>query len=700
MKQNPDAFINIAKNLTNKGKLTEAERLLVQQLNLFPEYPPLLNQLSKITFQLGDYSSANKYCKQLLVNNPDSSELYNRLGQIHYQKGEFETAESSYLKAISLDPANEKAHYLLGKLLYSSKRFEESLKMLHRSMDINPNATRSYLLAAKIHTSLNELNKAKSVLTSGLKNQPANGEIIYSLTKINFQLKDLKSVEQIYLSQLENDPEDYETMLNMGLLYNMLGKKIIANEWFFKCMNSDSPIMPMATLQYAYNSIYLCQWGKYEWLVKKIIYATKKYIKDNLVNYDLPIYILMHFDVPRKIYFQAAKKVANNIKQRISKNDFPRLKRKPISGNKIRLGYISSTLRKQAGGILYYDIFRHHNREKFEIFVYSMKHREDFISNHIQNTCDHFLICENMTSEAVAEKIRFDEIDILVTTAGYYDDMRMDILAFQPAPLQVIAQGYNESTGSDFIQYAIVDQHIISSETQNVYTEKLIILPDCAMINSPLPKVEKRQKNNFNLPEGSFVYASFNQPLKITKNTIKIWSNILRRTETSIIWIYDSDSNESRQNILKEFEDQDIDSNRIYFTGKMTMENHWTRFQHADLYLDCFHYNAQATAIEALRLGLPLLTLKGNTHNSRYAASILSDAGLDEFICVTEQEYLNKAIYYFNHKDTLDNVSRTLKESTDIQLFNTSGKVHEFETAFLNIWGRYCNGLPPKNITL
>lgn len=700
MKQKPDAFINTAKKLAEKGKFVEARRLLLQQLQSFPAYSPLLNQLSIISFQLGDYNSARKFCTKLLLKNPESSELYNRLGQIYYNEGDLETAETSYRKAISLDPANEKACYLLGKMYYSSGRYADSLKEIRRSIDIKPDNAQSYLLAANIFSLLNEFNKAKSVLTDGLKYQPANRKMNFALTKILFQLKDFKSVKLLYQSQLKYDPDNYEIMFNTGLLYNMLGKKVIANEWFFKCMNSYSTIMPIATLQYAYNSIYLCQWDNYDWLVNKIIDATKKYIKDDRANYDLPIYILMYFDVPRKIYFQAAKKVADNIKARISKIKFPALKTKKTSTGKIRLGYISSKFRKQAGGLLYYDIFRHHNRDKFEIFVYSLIHKEDFISSHIRNTCDHFFIGENMTSKAIAEKIRSDDIDILVTTAGYYDNMRMDILAFQPAPIQVIAQGYNESTGSDFIQYAIVDQHIITRETPNVYSEKLIILPDCSMINSPLPDFDNRPRNDFNLPEGVFVYASFNQPLKITRNTIKRWVYILHHTTSSIFWIYDNDCKEARQNILKEFEDQGINRERIYFTGIMTMENHWTRFQHADLYLDCFQYNAQTTAIEALRNGLPVLTLKGNTHNSRYAASILKDAGLDDFICSTEQEYLDKAIYYFNHNKDLKNVSRTLKKSPDIRLFNTSEKVQEFETAFLKIWARYCDGEQMENIII
>jgi len=700
MKQNPEAFINTAKKLAEKGKLSEARRLLLQQLHLFPAYSPILNQLSIVSFQLGDYNSARKYCMKLLMKNPESSELYNRLGQIYCNEGDLETAEASYRKAISLHPDNEKTHYLLGKLYYSIGRYDNSLKEIRKSININPDAAQSYLLAANIHSSSNDFNKAKSVLTDGLRNQPANREMLFALTKIHFQLKDFKSVKLLYQSQLKNDPENYETILNMGLLYNILGKKVTANEWFLKCMNNYSTVMPMATLQYAYNSIFLCQWDNYDWLVNKIIDATKRYIKDDRAKYDLPIYILMHFEVPRNIYFQAAKKVAYNIKSRISDIEFPALKTKKSSTDKIRLGYISSKFRKQAGGLLYYDIFRHHNRDKFEIFVYSLIHKEDFISSHIRNTCDHFFVGENMTSKAIAERISSDEIDILVTTAGYYDDMRMDILAFQPAPIQVLAQGYNESTGSDFIQYAIVDQHIITSETPNVYSEKLIILPDCAMINSPLPDVESRPRIDFNLPEGVFVYASFNQPLKITRNTIKLWAYILHHTTSSIIWIYDSDCEEARQNILKEFEDQGIDPERIYFTGIMTMENHWTRFQHADLYLDCFHYNAQATAIEALRCGLPVLTLKGNTHNSRYAASILKDAGLDDFICSSEQEYMDKAIYFSNHEEVLKIATQALKEQHDIQLFNTSGKVLEIESAFQKIWERYCAGLPVENIVI
>ena len=150
---------------------------------------------------------------------------------------------------------------MLGKVYYSSGRYADGLKIIRRSIDIKPDNAQSYLLAANIFSSLNEFNKAKAVLADGLKYQPANRKMHVALTKILFQLKDFKSVKQLYQSQLKNDPENYEIMLNMGLLYNIMGKKVIANEWFFKCMNSYSSITPMATLQYAYNSIYLCQKG-------------------------------------------------------------------------------------------------------------------------------------------------------------------------------------------------------------------------------------------------------------------------------------------------------------------------------------------------------------------------------------------------------------------------------------------------------
>ena len=101
---------------------------------------------------------------------------------------------------------------------------------------------------------------------------------------------------------------------------------------------------------------------------------------------------------------------------------------------------------------------------------------------------------------------------------------------------------------------------------------------------------------------------------------IDIWSEILRLSKNSILWLSISKNTIQSKNILKEFNQRKINADRIFFSEKIEYKKYLERFQLADLFLDTYPYGGHTTSIEALAAGLPILTLQGKTFQSRVTA--------------------------------------------------------------------------------
>lgn len=176
---------------------------------------------------------------------------------------------------------------------------------------------------------------------------------------------------------------------------------------------------------------------------------------------------------------------------------------------------------------------------------------------------------------------------------------------------------------------------------------------------------------------------------------------ILSRVPDSVLWIYDADIPEVRSNLRFEAEQSEVDPNRLVFTGKIPIEEHWTRFSLADIFLDTFIYNAHVTAIESLRAGLPVLTCKGETHNARLCSSILVAAHLEEMICNDVHEFEEQAVFLGTHPEQMasirDKLSHNLKSAP---LFDTGKTIAHLEESYTKMWHEHQAGHEPKSFTL
>ena len=179
----------------------------------------------------------------------------------------------------------------------------------------------------------------------------------------------------------------------------------------------------------------------------------------------------------------------------------------------------------------------------------------------------------------------------------------------------------------------IADKNLIPEKNKKYYTEKIIYLPNSYQPSDSTRVVidKKLTRNDFNLKDDQFIFCCFNTAHKINPKIFDSWANILKAVSNSVLWLLEN-NNISQKNLKKEAIIRKIDPERIIFCKRTSIKEHIKRYQLADLFLDTFPYGAHTTANEALFSGLPIITIIGESFQSRVCSSLLTTIGLKELI--------------------------------------------------------------------
>jgi predicted O-linked N-acetylglucosamine transferase (SPINDLY family) len=173
---------------------------------------------------------------------------------------------------------------------------------------------------------------------------------------------------------------------------------------------------------------------------------------------------------------------------------------------------------------------------------------------------------------------------------------------------------------------------------------------------------------------------------------------ILKKTKDTFLCLLES-NNSCKENLIAEASKRGISANRILFSPLVDYENIFQRFKFCDLFLDTFPYAAHTTASEALSSGLPLLTMAGESFQSRVAASLLKNLNLPELITSNIDDYENFAIYLANNPKNLKEIKEKLLLSIkDTNTFNTKIYTKNLEKAYQLVYERNHQNLKPENI--
>ncbi len=326
------------------------------------------------------------------------------------------------------------------------------------------------------------------------------------------------------------------------------------------------------------------------------------------------------------------------------------------------------------------------------LYAYCASGLEDEATFRIKHQFKHWLNVDQLSDQALAEKIRADGIDILVDLDGHTSGNRLLAFAMKPAPIQASWLGYLATTGLSAMDYYFADSYLLpSKQLDQQFSEKIVQLPvNATFAPSPLsPEVN-------NLPalkNGHLTFACFNRPNKITPSAVSLWCQVLNALPQAKMLLGAMPNDGSYEKLITWFAQNGVSKERLVFHPKSDMQTYLTLHHQVDICLDTFPSNGVTTTCHAAYMGVPTLCLNGDRLASRGAQALMAHLGLNQFIADDEASYLNQACHLASHIDELVHIRLNLRERFEqSNLAKPKFLALALEQAFRQMWKKWCAG--------
>jgi predicted O-linked N-acetylglucosamine transferase (SPINDLY family) len=365
----------------------------------------------------------------------------------------------------------------------------------------------------------------------------------------------------------------------------------------------------------------------------------------------------------------------------------------PNPSRKLRVGYLSPDLHAHSVASFFEPLLSRHHREVIETFCYAEEFAPDSVTERLQGIADHWRSTCGLSDETVSNLVRADQIDILVDLAGYTKHSRIRVFAYKPAPVQVTYLGYPNTTGMPQIDYRLVDGWTDPPSQPSLCIETLVRLENGFLCYQP-PTDTPENCPPPALRCGYVTFGSFNVLSKLSVPAARLWVQILHSVPNSRLSLKSqSFIQPSTQEYWKSFFGKEgIHPDRLDLLGWCKdRAAHLSLYNRIDIALDPFPYNGTTTTCEALWMGVPVITLAGESHVSRVGVSLLSTLQLEELIAYSEQEYLEIAVQLAQDRDRLTLFRETIRSWMSVSpLCDSEAFAYKVEAAYRQMWRKWC----------
>lgn len=361
---------------------------------------------------------------------------------------------------------------------------------------------------------------------------------------------------------------------------------------------------------------------------------------------------------------------------------------------KIRIGYISPDLRYHVVVFFSYAFFRYYDAENFSVFCYA-KCAEDAVSLDIENKVDVWRNISGCTAAETAQLIYKDEIDILFDLSGHTKGSCLPVMAYRPAPVQISGIGYFDTTGLMTIDYFLADPYTDPPENDHMFTEKLLRLPQSHFCYVPPDIMPNCQVQTPASEKGYITFGSFNNFTKTTDEMLILWKSIMQKVPMSRLIlksrVFGSES--GKKYVEKRLKGLGFFLERVEMRSETA--NYLEEYGDIDIALDTYPYPGGGTTCEALYMGVPVITLVGKRHGTRFGYSLLQNAGLEVGCTFSKEEYVQKAVALANDIDTLNQIHGSLRRKMQASPL-MQGRVYmrDLEKLYHRIWEAFLQDLP------
>ena len=314
---------------------------------------------------------------------------------------------------------------------------------------------------------------------------------------------------------------------------------------------------------------------------------------------------------------------------------------------RLRIGYLSGDFWQHPVGWLFGPVLAAHDKAAFEVHCFDHRRQPDGadpVTQRLRRDAEHWHEVAMLDDATLAARIRDLGIDVLVDLSGHTDQGRLGVLAQRAAPVQLSWLGYFGSTGLPAVDAVVLGTGTADAGAQDFYTEPLECLPRPHFVWQPpdgLPACAEPPS----LRRGAVTFGSFNNPAKLGDAVVALWSQVLHRVPGSRLllkWASLSDPAFAETMRLR-FGAHGITPDRLQLRPASPHAEMLAEYGEVDVALDPFPFSGLQTTLEALCMGVPVVTLPWRRPVSRQTLAIVQALGMPELAADTPRAYVETA---------------------------------------------------------
>lgn len=582
------------------GKLQRADKLLKDLTRTFGLNPWIVHLTGFVQLKLGNHKQASRTLRDALQHFPKDANIHNALGVIDNAAGHKETAEASFRKALALDPHNVEANRNLADVLTATGRETDALGHLDLLLRLTPDDESVPIAISKILEGVGETDRAEALLNAYLERSPKAPDVLSRLGEIAHENHRYQDAEALYKRALAIK-EDPVTAAALGGLEVLAGN--VAEG--------------------------LARQRKYAARAEMTAQAASAYVQN--LNYD------------PDMTAEGLRKGAESWARKHGVSAPPLIARTGMST--LRVGLVTQRVKPHPVRSFVMPWAVHRDTERVELHLFTTEKKTLPADDPFRQCFTSYNDISALDLDGAVQHIRDRAMDIAITPTGHEEGNLLRLFAAPLAPVQVAAFAIFGTTGLSQVTALIGDTYHLPQDADAGYSEELVRMPDDYVCYEPpayLPDLASSSDAQSRAP----TFGSFNNLAKSCDRTLALWAKVLARVDGAKLVMRGvslADPDVAAFTIQR-MEKAGIDPDAVVFKGPLPHAELLAAYSEMDVALDSLSYSGGVTTLEALWMGVPVITLPGNTFARRHSYSHLMNAGLGDCVAANEDDYVRRAV--------------------------------------------------------
>jgi predicted O-linked N-acetylglucosamine transferase (SPINDLY family) len=650
---NPAAIFGIGQLEMQAGKLQQAVAAYRRAAELVPTSAQVHFSLGLALQTTGDPADAIAAHRQALRLDPQFAAALSNLGAALLAVGQTDNAIEPLESAARIEPTVASHCINLGSALSRQRRFAEAEAVLRKAIELDPrSAQASYNLGVALGGK-GERSAAADAYRQATVLNPKFADAHANLGAVLQEMGDAGGALDAFHAAIKADPACLAAYNNAGCAFRSMGN-----------LDDAETVLRQALSRGLVSSALYSNLGnvlKDAGLLDEAIECYRKAIELN------PDDTGAHGNLCYSLSFLATdgREILDECRRFNQRHALPVFhslplaeRVKPSDSRRLRIGYVSGDFRDHCQTLFTLPLLSHHDRGEFEIYCYSSVQRPDDYTRRLMPLADVWRDVRFLDDAALAQRIRDDQIEVLVDLGMHMGTGRPMVFGRSPALVQVAWLAYPGTTGIDAIQYRLTDWQLDPQGSDNQYSEHSIRLPHTFWCYDPLADVPINPLPALSI--GTVTFGCLNNPCKLTDRTLSMWAAVLREVGASRLIVL-APPGRFRQRLADRLAAQGIDLTRVTFHSYRARPEYLQTYHDIDIGLDTFPYNGHTTSLDSFWMGVPVVTRVGQTAVGRGGLSQLHNLGLPELAGDDDAQFVRIAVDLARDLPRLNQLRQSLR---------------------------------------